>query len=180
MAQPADTFSSYDAVGNREDLSDIIHNISPTDTPFMSMIGKGKATSTKHEWQKDSLAAASNSNFVIEGDDATTDASAPTTRAFNYTAISDKVARVTGTQDVVDSAGRKKEMAYQMMKRSAELKRDIESILLNNNAAVAGNDSTARECAGVTSWIATNTNSGSGGADPTGDGSDARGYAGVC
>lgn len=174
MTQPADTFSSYDAVGNREDLSNIIYDISPTMTPFMSRIAKVGATATLHEWQTDSLAAASNANFVIEGDDATTDASTATARLGNYTAISDKVARVTGTQVANDSAGRANEMDYQVMKRSKELKRDCESILLANNAAVAGNDTTARELAGVESWIATNTSAGSGGADPTGDGTDAR------
>ena len=65
MAQPADTFSSYDAIGNREDLSDLIHMISPTDTPFLSAIGKGGATSTKHEWQLDTLASPSGTNAVI-------------------------------------------------------------------------------------------------------------------
>jgi hypothetical protein len=173
MAQPADTFSSYDAVGNREDLTDVIWDISPTDTPFMSGIAKVSATATYHEWQTDSLAAASGTNFVIEGDDATTDASAATTRLGNYTAISDKVPRVTGTQRSNDSAGRGDEMEYQKLKRMKELKRDVETILLANNARVAGNDTTARECAGVESWLATNTSRGAGGADPTGDGTDA-------
>lgn len=173
MAQPANSFSQYDAVGNREDLADAIYDISPTATPFMTGIKKNKATSTKHEWQTDSLAAASGSNFVIEGDDATTDASAATARVFNYTAISDKVARVTGTQEAVNKAGRQSEMAYQLMKRSKELKRDMETILLANNAYVAGNDTTARECAGVEAWLATNTDREGTGADPTGNGSDA-------
>lgn len=174
MAQPSNSYSSYDAVGNREDLAEAIYDISPTATPFLNGIKKNTAKSTKHEWQTDSLAAASGSNFVIEGDDATTDASSATTRVFNYTAISDKVARVTGTQEALDKAGRKSEMAYQVMKRSKELKRDVETILLANNAYVAGNDSTARECAGVEAWLATNTDRGGGsGADPTGDGSDA-------
>lgn len=174
MTQPADTFSSYDAIGNREDLSDVIYDISPTMTPFMSGIAKTNATATNHEWQTDSLAAASNSNFVIEGDDATTDASSPTVRLGNQTAISDKVARVTGTQRANDSAGRADEMDYQVVKRGKELKRDVETILLANNAKVVGNDTTARECAGVESWIATNTSAGAGGVDPTGDGTDAR------
>lgn len=174
MAQPSDTFSSYDAVGNREDLSDIITMISPTATPFMSGIAKKSATSTKVEWQTDALAAASATNAVIEGDDATTDASTATTRLFNYTQISDKVARVTGTQRAVNSAGRADEMAYQVMKRAEELKRDVESALLANNAQVAGNDSTARETGGIGSWIATNDDLAGDGASPTGDGSDAR------
>ena len=174
MAQPADTFSSYDAVGNREDLADVIYDISPMDTPFMSSIAKVNASATFHEWQTDSLAAASSTNAVIEGDDATTDASTPTVRLGNYTQISDKVPRVTGTQRTNDSAGRGDELDYQIMKRAKELKRDMEASLTANNARVAGNDTTARELAGVPAWLATNTSFGAGGADPTGDGTDAR------
>lgn len=174
MAQPTNTFSAYDAVGIREDLSDVIHNIAPTETPFYMMASKGKATNTYHEWQTDTLAAASATNAVIEGDDATTDASVATVRLGNYTQISDKVARVTGTVDEVTKAGRGKELAYQVAKRVKELKRDMESSLLANNARVAGNDTTARELAGVPAWIATNTSAGGSGADPTGDGTDAR------
>lgn len=174
MTQPADTFSSYDAIGNREDLSDMIWDISPTATPFMSSIAKNSATATLHEWQTDALAAAVATNAVIEGDDATTTASIPTVRLGNQTQISDKVPRVTGTQRANDSAGRGDEMDYQVVKSSRELKRDVESSLLANNAKVAGNDTTARELAGVESWIATNTSAGAGGADPTGDGTDAR------
>lgn len=172
MSQPSDTFSSYDAKGNREDLSNIIFDISPTKTPFMSAIPKRKATATKHEWQTDSLASASGANFVIEGDDATTDASSATTRVYNYTAISDKVARVTGTQEAVDSAGRRSEMAYQMTKRMKELKRDCETILLQNNASVAGSDTVARESAGLQAWVKTNTDIASDATASSGDGTD--------
>lgn len=174
MTQPADTFSSYDAIGNREDLSNIIYDISPTDTPFMNGIIKGTATATNHEWQTDALATASATNAVIEGDDATTDASTATTRLGNQTQISDKVPRVTGTQRSVDSAGRADEFAFQIMKRGKELKRDVESSLLASNAKVVGNDSTARECAGIEAWISTNTSFGAGGADPAGTGADTR------
>ncbi|MFA7256053.1 MAG: DUF5309 domain-containing protein [Kiritimatiellales bacterium] len=173
MAQPTSTFSSFDAVGNREDLSDIIYDISPADTPFLSAIPKTAATGTKHEWQKDSLTAASSSNFVIEGDDATTDSITATTRAYNYRAISDKVALVTGTQEAVSKAGRKSEMAYQMEKRMKELKRDVESALLENNAYVAGNDTLASECAGAQAWILTNSNKASDATASAGNGSDA-------
>lgn len=174
MAQPSNTFSSYDAVGNREDLKDFISMISPTRTPFQSGIATVSATSTKVEWQTDSLAAASASNAVIEGDDATTDASTATSRVFNYTQILDKVPRVTSTQRSVNAAGRADELDYQIMKRTKEIKRDLETSLLDNNAQVAGNDTTAREMGGIESWLATNTNLGSGGSAPTGDGTDAR------
>ena len=94
MALPTGSQTTFASIGNREDLSDIIYDISPTDTPFMSSIPKNSATSTKHEWQTDALAAASAGNAVIEGDDATTDAFTATTRLFNYTQISDKAVRL--------------------------------------------------------------------------------------
>ena len=173
MATPADTVSTYDAIGNREDLSNIIYDISPTTTPFISGISHGVATATNHEWQTDSLATASASNAVIEGNDATTTAAIPTVRLGNITQISDKVPRVTRTQREVDSAGRGDEMDYQIMKMAKELKRDMESALLANNAKVVGSESTARELAGVESWLATNFEGGVGAVAPTGDGTDA-------
>lgn len=174
MTQPADTFSTYDAIGNREDLADVIYDISPTETPFMSGVAHVPATATLHEWQTDALDPASSTNAVIEGDDATTTASTPSVRLGNRAQISDKVPRVTGTQRVVDSAGRGDEFDYQILKAGKALKRDMESSLLANNAAVVGDDTTARELAGIESWIATNDNFGAGGASPTGDGTDAR------
>ena len=88
MAQPSNVFSTYDSVGNREDLSDIIYDVSPTETPFLSKIPKNKSTSTKHEWQTRALTAASGSNAVLEGDEATTDASTANTRLYNYAQVS--------------------------------------------------------------------------------------------
>lgn len=174
MAQPTNTFSSYGATGNREDLINIIYDVSPLETPVFSALPRLEATATNHEWQKDALAAASAANAVIEGDDATNDASTATTRVGNRTQIMDKVAVVTGTQDAVSKAGRKKEMAYQMEKRMKELKRDIESAFCDNGAKVTGNDSTAREMAGFPTYIATNDDFGASGASPTGDGSNTR------
>lgn len=174
MTTPADTTSTYDAIGNREDLSDVIYDISPTQTPFISAIAHVSATATNHEWQTDALAAAA-SNAVIEGEDATTTAAIPTVRLGNQTQISDKVPRVTRTQRQVNSAGRGDELDYQIMKSGKELKRDMEFALLANNAKVVGSESVARELAGVPAWITTNTaNVGVGGANPTGDGTDAR------
>jgi len=163
MTQPTNSFSTYDAIGNREDLADIIYDISPTETPFMSGIAHVTATATLHEWQIDALDAASATNAVIEGDDATTTASTPTTRLGNRAQISDKVPRVTGTQRVVDSAGRGDEFDYQILKAGKALKRDMESSLLANNAAVTGDDTTARELGGIEAWIATNDDFGAGG-----------------
>jgi hypothetical protein len=173
MPQPANTHSTYDHVGRREDLSDIIYDVSPTETPYLSAIPKGKATSTKHEWLTRALAAASGSNAVIEGDDATTDAANTNVRVFNYTQISDKVARVSGTQEAVNNAGMRSTMAREMADKMKELKRDVETTLLQNVAYVAGNDTLARQCAGLQTYIKTNVNKAANGTLATGDGSDA-------
>jgi hypothetical protein len=174
MALPTNTFNVPSAVGNREDLSDQIYRIDPTDTPFMSGIEKEKATAVNHEWQTQALAAADSANAVLEGDDAQTDAATPTVRLGNYTQISDKVARVTGTQQAVEHAGRDDEMAYQEMLKGLELKRDMEKILCGTNQAkTAGAAATAPKTASVLSWIKTNTSKS--GSDPsTADGAATR------
>lgn len=174
MAQPTNTHSSYDVVSIREDLSNMLHMVEPTKTPFYSMAKKNSATNRTHEWLTDSLEAATDGNAVIEGDDATTDAAIAAVRLSNYTQILDKVPRVTGSMEKMDVAAGAEKMARQVYKRTKEIKRDLESSLLANKAKVAGNDTTARVMAGVPSWIATNSSAGAGGADPTGDGTDAR------
>jgi Family of unknown function (DUF5309) len=167
MALPTNTFATYEAVGNREDLSDVIYRIDPTDTPAMTGFEREKATAVNHEWQTQALAAVDTANAVLEGDDATTDAATPTVRLGNVCQISDKVARVTGTQRAVEHAGRDDELAYQEMLKGLELKRDMENILVGTNQSkVTGSDTTARKTAGVLSWIKTNTSKGAGGADP--------------
>jgi hypothetical protein len=166
MSLPNNTHSTYAAVGNREDLSDQIYRIDPTDTPFMSAVEREKASAVNHEWQTQALASVDTDNAVLEGDDATTDAATATVRLGNIAQISDKVARVTGTQRVVDSAGRDDEMAYQEMLKGLELKRDMESILCGTNQAKnAGAAGTARRTASVLSWIKTNTSKA--GSDPS-------------
>ena len=174
MPQPADTFDTYDQIGIREDLKDLISLITPFDTPFLSGIGEARADNTLFEWQTDTLAAAAE-NAVIDGDDATTDAVAATTRLSNRTQISDKVVLLSGSAQAVKVAGRPDEMAYQVAKRAKELKRDMETGLLANTARTAGSSSVARRTAGVPAWIATNDSLGAGGgASPTGDGSNTR------
>ena len=165
MAQPTNTYDTYDLVGGREDLLDIITNISPTDVPFQSNIGRTKATSILHEFQTDALAAAA-SNAVIEGDDSAAEAQTPTVRWSNRTQISKKVILVTGTANATTKAGRgKNEMAYLLAKAGKELKRDMEVDLTGKNAAVAGNASTARKLRGFESWTQTNASRGTGGSD---------------
>jgi hypothetical protein len=168
MALPTNTFASYEAIGNREDLSDVIYRIDPTDTPFMSGIEREKASAVNHEWQTQSLAAADNTNAQLEGDDANTNTVTATVRLGNINQISTKVARVTGSQRAVDHAGRDDELAYQEMLKGLELKRDMETILCGTNQAKnTGNDTTARKTASVISWIKSNTSKGSGGSDPS-------------
>ena len=156
-------FRTYAAIGMREDLSDVIYNISPTDTPFMSTVGKTKATAVYHEWQTDSLAAAA-ANAAVEGADASTATLSPTTRVGNRTQISQKTIGVTGTLEAVDKAGRKSEKAYQLAKASSEIKRDMEFTLLNNTVQANGSaGSTARVLGGLQTWLATNGDFGVGG-----------------
>jgi len=156
-------FRTYAAIGMREDLSDVIYNISPTDTPFMSTVGKTKATAVYHEWQTDSLAAAA-ANAAVEGADASTATLSPTTRVGNRTQISQKTIGVTGTLEAVDKAGRKSEKAYQLAKASSEIKRDMEFTLLNNTVQSNGTaGSTARVLGGLQTWLATNGDFGTGG-----------------
>ncbi|RTE91903.1 DUF5309 domain-containing protein [Bradyrhizobium sp. LVM 105] len=165
MALPTNTFSAYDAIGNREDLIDKIYKTSPTDTPLISAIERVKATAVYHEWQTQALAAADTANAVLEGDDAVTDAATPTVRLGNYCQISDKVPRVSGTQEAVEHAGRGSEMDYQIALKTQELKIDLEAILFGTNQARnAGAAATARKVASVLSWIKTNTSKS--GSDP--------------
>lgn len=168
------TFLTYSAVGNREDLSDLIYNIDPTDVPFLTGVPRTDAEATLHEWQTDSLAAASGTNAILEGDDASSDAATPTVRLSNTCQISDKVPRVSGTQQKVKKAGRKNELAYQIVKRSKELRRDMETSLLANNAEVTGDSTTARELGGIETWIATNASVGAGAGAVGGAGNTAR------
>ena len=176
MTVPTNTYSRYGAIGVREDLADVIYDISPTDTPIMSSIGKSRATQTLHEWQTDVLAAATFGNALIEGDDATSASLTPTTRVGNFTQIVGKTVQISGTLEAVDKAGRKSEKAYQLAKASAEIKRDIENIITANQAKSNGTINTgARKMGALLSYITSNVNKGSAGTNPVGDGSDARG-----
>jgi hypothetical protein len=164
------TYQTYTAIGQREDLSDVIYDISPTDTPLLNTLARGKATAVYHEWQTDSLSAATTNNAAVEGADASDATMAPTTRLGNYCQIVQKTIKISGTLEAVDKAGRKSEKAYQLSKASAELKRDIETILTANQGRSAGDASTARQLGAMLSWIKTNTSKSSGttaGADPT-------------
>ena len=155
MAIATNTRTTYGAIGIREDLSNIIYNISPMDTPFLSGVGKGSADNTLFEWQTDSLTAAA-ANQQLEGDDSMDAlAVAEPTRLTNQCQISYKAVQSSGTAEAVDFAGRKSSQAYQLAKRAKEIKRDMEKMLLSNDVKVAGAAGTARKTAAVMSWLGT-------------------------
>jgi len=156
-------FNTFDAKGIREDLSNIIYNISPTETPFVSNIGKRSAKNTYFEWQTDALASAVTTNAQLEGDDVSAAAVTPTTRVGNYTQISNKTWTISGTLEAVDKAGRKTEQAYQMAKKGKELKRDVEATLTSSQVAVSGGTTTARKTAAFDTWLTSNVSAGAGG-----------------
>lgn len=168
MAQQTNSFATFNAVGNREELADAIYRISPEETPFVSAIGKGSASSVFPEWQTDALGAAAN-NKVEQGNNATIAATTPTKRVGNRTQISEKTFSVTGTQEVVDKAGRKSEVAYQKAKKMLELKRDIEFAAINNTTAVTAASGVAPQARGIAGWLATNNNLGATGVAPNPD-----------
>lgn len=167
MGAPNGTFQTHQSIGNREDLTDMISNIAPTETPFFTRAARVKAKAVYHEHQTDTLAAAA-TNRHIEGDDSSPNTAVPTVRVGNHCQIFKKTIQVSGTQEVIDKAGRDSEVAYQLMKRGKELKRDIEFALTRNQASSAGGNNTARSLASVESWLATNrTSKGTGTAQST-------------
>lgn len=149
MAVPSNLYQKSSLRGDREDLIDKIFNTSPTETPVVSSIGRTTATNTYHEWQRDALAAANADNAQIDGDDASMTAQTPTERVGNHMQIFTKVFGVSGRADKVKKAGRATEMAYLKAKNMMELKRDIEAMVLSNNAAVAATTSVAGKSAGL-------------------------------
>lgn len=154
MAVIANTLTTYDAIGVREELSDIIDNISPTATPVYSALRKKKIASRRPEWLVDSLAAAAN-NAQIEGNDIGSTFTAVTapTRYDNYAQISAKNFIISRTENIVDKAGRDKEVDYQTLKKTKEIKRDVEVAIIQNTTYNAGATATARQTRGLAGWV---------------------------
>jgi hypothetical protein len=157
MAVPTNTRETYGAVGIREDLSNIIYNISPMDTPFLNGCGRGSADNTLFEWQTDELKTAA-SNLQVEGNDYTSTAATEPRRLSNYTQISATQVQSSGTAEAVDFAGRKSTQAYQLAKRAKEMKRDMEYMLLEGTVKAAGSSGSARNTACFSTWIGTSVN----------------------
>lgn len=178
MANVVGGFESYQAIGNREDLSDMIYNIAPTETPFMSMIGRGKATHTKHEHQTDTLSTHTAGGQVVEANTPTNKTVTPTVRVFNYCEIQQQAFQISGTQNAIRHAGRAEEIAYQLVKYSSELKRNMEAALSGANGAAVGATGTARVTASLESWISTNWTTQ--GASPTSAASEGFSASNLC
>jgi hypothetical protein len=157
MAAPTNTFLTTAAIGNREDLSDAIYRISPTQTPVLNMASKSKATNTLHEWQVQELASAAD-NAQAEGDNASAKAVTVTARLTNRTQIATKTVVVSGTQQAMNPAGRKDELAYQLALASAEIKRDMEFGLTQNDVLATS----PRKSRGLRGWVVDNVNNNGG------------------
>ena len=167
MAIVANTFTRYSSIGIREELSNVIKNISPEDTPFQSNIRSESVSNTYFEFQTDELSAAA-ANAQLDGDDiATFSAVTPSVRLGNYTQIMRKDFVLADNLEVINSAGRKSEIAYQLAKVGSELKRDVEYNLLSNQGQAAGSTTVARKTRGLPSWISTNVSKGTSGANAT-------------
>jgi hypothetical protein len=167
MAVPTNTLQTYQSTNNAEDVTDIVMNISPIDTPGLSMAGRSTAEATYTQWPIEALSAVDTANANIEGDDATVDESSTPTLVGNYTQLMDKVASVTTTQNAIKKYGVKNEMAKQMAKKSKELKRDMETTMFLNQARVVGLAGTAQRMRAMGSWLTTNVNRGATGASGT-------------
>ena len=165
MAVPANTIQAVARVGVREDLADKIAQLFPDETPFTNMIGRGSANSTYTEWQLDSLAAASATNAAIQGDDTPNTSRANTTRVGTYTQISTKVVGVSTTVEAVSKAGRKSELARELMKAGREINTDIEMRSSGNYASVAPAAGVAGLTAGALAWLTSNVSRGATGAN---------------
>ena len=168
MSKFTGTYNTYATIGIKEDVSDEIYNISPKTTPFMANAGKGDASQSLFEWQIDQLASPDGNNAQLEGDDlVAVDSVVPTTRIGNYCQISRKSAATSGTNEAAQKYGRGSELAYDMAKKAAELKRDVETIILQNQAAAAGADNvTPRKTGALLAFIKSNVDFGAGGANP--------------
>ena len=164
------TFTTTLAVGEKEQLADVIYRIDPDETPIFSALKKETSNGIFTEWQVQELASASATNYVNEGADASIGTPTATTRLGNYHQISVAAVAVSKTLDAVEKAGRDKELAYQKVLKSLELRRDIEKSIGDTDVARSGSD--PRKSASLSCWI-TNGSVGASGAFATGDGTDA-------
>ncbi len=158
MTIATNAFPTYTAKGNREDLTNVIYNVDPFETPALNAIERTEANAVAHEWQTDSFAAAASTNAQLEGSVLAASATTATTRPINTCQIMSKDVTVTGTQEIVKKAGRTSELAYQLYKRGKEIKRDLSLTVFGNQARLAGTTAVARKMRSWEAWIVTNVN----------------------
>ena len=176
MAVTANTNETYDVTTIREDLSEAMASISPTDTIAMSTLGTRNVDNTYFEWSEVDLQAAA-TNTKIEGDSGlANDAPHNAVRKGNYTNISAKVVEVSDTANSVNGVANAQTVAKQVAYALSALKRDMEKMTLDNVSANAGASGTARVTAGIPAFLTTNTERGAGGADGTTSGAGSAGY----
>jgi len=154
MAKVQNSFTTYSAKGNREDLSNAIYNIDPFDTPIMSMAGRRNVKNRTFDWQSENLPNADPNNAQFEGFELSRAAGTPTIRLNNVCQISSRDATVSGSQEASDAAGKRSEMAHQMALKSKVLKSDMEVIMCSLQARVDGDDATPRKTESIPHWIA--------------------------
>lgn len=169
MAQPTNTFDTYDSNSIKEDISSVIYNVDPSEVPLLSSIAKTSAANTLHQWQTDTLRSAVSTNKNIEGDATTAEARSAVAKLHNFTQIFKNAVTVSGTDQSVTNIGYGKQMTHEIVKVAKEQKTDIEASIFANLPSVAGNSTTARQLGGLTSYITSNvTNIGANGANPSG------------
>ena len=165
MAEINNVFSTFDAKGNREQLSNVIYNISPTTTPFMSSIGKNSIKNVVFNWQTEALptvnAAGEIEGFRLDGSNS---AATPTEKKINVAMISKRDATISGSQESSDPAGKRSEMAHQLAIMAKALKRDMETALCQKGAKTTGSNTQARVTGGFESWMTSNVSRGATGA----------------
>jgi hypothetical protein len=165
MAVPSNTIQNVARVGVREDLDEKIAELFPDETPFINAIGRHTIRNTYSEWQTDTLAAANEANAKIQGDDLTNDSRANTSRVGNHTQIFTKVVGASTTVEWTDKAGRKSELARELMKSGREIRTDIEKRAVGNYASVAAAAGVAGLFGGAQAWLTSNVSRGAGGAN---------------
>lgn len=160
MANASFSFQTYSQIGAREDLTDMIYRISPTETPFMNSAARESANSTKHEWQIDAIASAISTNQGAESNNPTNTTVVPTSRIFNYCEIPQYAFQISGTAQAMNTAGRASEMAFQLVKYGLQMKRDMEKAASGANGFAVGTSSAvARVSASLESWMSSNNTS---------------------
>ena len=165
MAVPTNTIQNVARVGVREDLSNKIAELFPDECPFQDAIGRSSVNTTYTEWQTDALTAANEANAAIQGDDLSNSVRANTARVGTHTQIFTKVVGASTTVEWTNKAGRRSELARELMKSGREIRTDMEKRFVGNYASVAATAGVAGLTAGAQAWLTSNVSRGATGAN---------------